>query len=180
MFNTIDHYGLVTIILHWIMAVTIVGLFSLGYYMVDLTYYDDLYKTLPFVHKSIGILFGIFLIFRLSWKAINITPKLEESLSSWERVAARVAHSGLYGMTILIVISGYLVPTAEGAGIDVFNLFQLPATITFIPEQEDISGLVHKYLSYVLMGLVLLHAGAALKHHYINKDNTLRKISGIQ
>ncbi|MFT5658620.1 MAG: cytochrome b561, partial [Gammaproteobacteria bacterium] len=129
MFNTIDHYGLVTIILHWIMAVTIVGLFSLGYYMVDLTYYDDLYKTLPFVHKSIGILFGIFLIFRLSWKAINITPKLEESLSSWERVAARVAHSGLYGLTILIVISGYLVPTAEGAGIDVFNLFQLPATI---------------------------------------------------
>ena len=179
MFNTINRFGLVSIILHWSMAVAIFGLFALGWYMVDLTYYDALYKTLPEIHKSIGILFGAVLIFRLGWKVINITPKFEDNLTSFERFAARAAHLGLYGLMFLIVVSGYLISTADASGISVFDFFQVPATITSIPEQEDIAGLVHKYLAYVIIGLTVLHTAAALKHHFINKDNTLRKMLGI-
>ena len=179
MFNTTNRYGLVAIVLHWIMAVMIFGLFALGWYMVDLTYYDKLYKTLPFVHKSVGVLFALLLIFRLLWRMINITPNFEQSLASWEKMAARIAHMALYILMILIAASGYLISTANGASIAVFDLFQLPAIITGLPDQEDISGLVHKYLAYALMGLALLHAGAALKHHYIDKDNTLRKMFGV-
>lgn len=179
MFNTISRFGLVSIILHWSMAVAIVGLFALGWYMVDLTYYDALYKTLPEIHKSVGIIFGAVLMFRLVWKMINITPAFEDSLSSFERFSAKAAHLGLYGLMVLIVVSGYLISTADASSISVFDFFQVPATITSIPEQEDKAGLVHEYLAYVIIGLTVLHTAAALKHHFINKDNTLRKMLGI-
>ena len=179
MFNTVGRFGLVSIILHWVMAVALFGLFGLGWYMVDLTYYDALYNTLPNIHRSIGILFGGLLFFRLGWKLFSITPKFEDSLSSFERFMAKAAHLGLYGLMILIVVSGYLISTADNSSISVFDIFQVPATITSIPEQEDYAGLVHKYLSYVIMGVTALHTAAALKHHFINKDNTLRKMLGI-
>lgn len=179
MFNTINRFGIVSIILHWVMAVAIFGLFALGWYMVDLTYYDALYKTLPEVHKSIGILFGIVLIFRIVWKMINVTPKFEDSLSAFERFSAKAVHLCFYVLMVLITVSGYLITTADGSSISVFDFFQVPATITSIPVQEDNAGLVHKYLAYAIMGLTALHAAAAFKHHYVNKDNTLRKMLGI-
>jgi cytochrome b561 len=80
---------------------------------------------------------------------------------------------------VLIVISGYLISTADNSSISVFDLFLVPATITSIPEQEDMAGLVHEYLSYSIIGLTILHVAAALKHHFIDKDNTLRKMLGI-
>jgi cytochrome b561 len=62
----------------------------------------------------------------------------------------------------------------------VFDIFQVPATITSIPEQEDIAGLVHEYLSYSIIGLTVLHVSAALKHHFIDKDDSLIKMLGIR
>jgi cytochrome b561 len=180
MFNTLDRFGLVTILLHWLMAIAVIGLFGLGWYMVDLTYYDALYKTLPFIHKSIGIIFGLLLILRLVWKAINVKPAFEDGLSRFELLAAKAAHLGLYGMMILIVISGYLISTADNSSISVFDVFDVPATITSIPEQEDIAGLVHEYLGYGIISLTVLHAAAAMKHHFIDKDNTLRKMLGMR
>ena len=180
MFNTLDRFGLVTILLHWLMAIAVIGLFGLGWYMVDLTYYDALYKTLPFIHKSIGIIFGLLLILRFVWKAINVKPAFEDGLSRFELLAAKAAHLGLYGMMILIVISGYLISTADNSSISVFDVFDVPATITSIPEQEDIAGLVHEYLGYGIISLTVLHAAAAMKHHFIDKDNTLRKMLGMR
>jgi cytochrome b561 len=72
--------------------------------------------------------------------------------------------------------SGYLISTADGRAIAVFDWFSVPALISDLPAQEDIAGLIHRWLAYLMMGLVLLHAAAALKHHFINKDNTLRKM----
>jgi cytochrome b561 len=179
MFNTVDQFGLVSILLHWLMGIAVISLFGLGWYMVDLTYYDSLYNTLPFMHKSIGIVFGLLLILRLVWKVINVTPEPGNSLSPLERLAAKTVHLGFYGLMVLIVISGYLISTADNSSISVFDIFVVPATITSIPEQEDIAGLVHEYLSYSIIGLTFLHAAASLKHHFIDKDNTLRKMLGI-
>ncbi|MFT5548709.1 MAG: cytochrome b561 [Candidatus Azotimanducaceae bacterium] len=180
MFNTVDRFGLVSIILHWLMAIIVIGSFGLGWYMVDLTYYDSLYIKLPFLHKSVGIVFGLLLIFRLFWKVINVKPTFEDGLSRLERLAASTAHWGFYCLMALIVVSGYLISTADNSSISVFDIFQVPATITSIPEQEDIAGLVHEYLSYGIIGLTALHASAALKHHFIDKDNSLRKMLGIR
>ena len=73
-------------------------------------------------------------------------------------------------------LSGYLISTADGRGIEVFNWFEVPGLGSFIENQEDLAGQVHEYAAYILIGLSSLHALAALKHHFMNKDNTLKKM----
>jgi cytochrome b561 len=180
MFNTKTSYGIVAIVLHWLMAIVILGTFGLGWYMVELTYYDKLYKTLPFIHKSIGISLALVFIIRVGWKLINPVPESIPSLSQFEKVSSKLVHLTFYGLITLIVISGYLISTADNSSISVFDLFEVPATITEIPEQEDTAGLVHKILTYSLIGLVVLHAAAALKHHFVNRDDTLRRMLGVK
>ena len=178
MFNTIDRFGLVAIVLHWVIALTIFGLFGLGWYMIDLSYFDRLSYTLPAIHKSIGMLLIIVFVFWVVWQIFNLTPKPVEGSTRFEIIASKLAHLGLSGLIAFILVTGYLIPTAKGMGISVFGWFEVPATITSIPVQEDITGLIHKYLSYAIIGLALLHAAAALKHHFINKDDTLRRMLG--
>ncbi|MCZ6579353.1 MAG: cytochrome b/b6 domain-containing protein, partial [Gammaproteobacteria bacterium] len=112
------------------------------------------------------------------WKMINITPKPVAGSTGFENIASKLAHLGFAGLIAIILLTGYLIPTAKGMGISVFGWFEVPATITSIPQQEDISGQIHKYLAYTVIGLALLHAAAALKHHFINKDDTLRRMLG--
>ena len=176
--NNEDQYGWVTIVIHWLMAVVVLGMFAVGWYMVDLTYYDELYKTLPEIHKSIGILLVFVLLLRLVWRWSNPSPR-PLSRKPLEIAGARYAHLLMYFLLGFIFASGYLISTAEGAPIYVFDWFSVPATITSIPEQEDIAGVIHEYLAYVLMALVAVHALAALKHHFVNRDNTLRRMLGI-
>ena len=177
--NTHERFGLLSILLHWITALTVFGLFGLGWYMVDLTYYDPLYKTLPHVHKSIGILLALLFLFRLGWKWFNPAPRLLDGSSRLEVAAARSAHAAMYLLLAMIFTSGYLISTADGSAIDVFDLFAVPATLTSIPEQEDVAGLVHEYLAWTLIGFAVLHALAALKHHYIDRDDTLRRMLSV-
>ena len=176
MFNTIDRFGLISILMHWVVALAIFGLFGLGWYMVELTYYDALYNTLPSVHKSLGILLAMVFAFNLIWRAANQKPKPLDTINRFEIIAARAAHLVLSTLIALIIISGYLIPTAKGVGINVFEWFTVPAVIAKFPGQEDIAGMSHRYLSYAIIGLVVLHAGAALKHHFIDKDDTLNRI----
>jgi len=80
-------------------------------------------------------------------------------------------------MVFVILISGYLIPTANLQGIDVFNWLTVPALTTLSAQQTDIAGKVHQWFAWGLLALVILHIAAALKHHFINKDNTLRKMT---
>lgn len=177
--NTTKHFGLVSIFLHWLMAAVVLGLFALGWYMVDLTYYDSLYNTLPAIHKSVGMLVALVFLFRIVWLRVSPAPEPLQGSSRFEIIASRLMHAILYILIALIILSGYLISTADGSGIDVFNVFAVPATITGIPQQEDIAGLIHEYLAYILIGLVLVHAAAALKHHFVDRDNSLRRMLGI-
>jgi cytochrome b561 len=155
MFNTINRFGLVTIILHWLIALAIFVLFGLGWYFVELTYYDALYNILPSVHKSVGILLAVLFVISVIWRAINRKPDPLRTSSQLEVLAASVAHFLLSLLTGLILISGYLIPTANGASISVFEWFDVPAIIANLPQQEDIAGLIHKYLSYAIIGVVI-------------------------
>ena len=178
--NTRDSYGLVAILLHWAMALVIVGLFGLGLWMVELTYYDDWYRTAPSLHKGIGVLLALTLLFRLLWRIINPTPRPEPGLSAPERIASRAAHAALYVLLLAIVISGYLISTADGRAIEVFGLFEVPATLTSLPNQADLAGEIHFWLAVSVISLASVHALAALKHHFIDRDRTLVRMLGIR
>ena len=177
--NTSEKYGGMAIVLHWLMALVIFGLFGLGLYMVELTYYDALYKTLPNIHKSIGILLALVFALRIYWRLTNPVPSPVAGTTPAEKRIAEIVHRGFYFLIAAIMLSGYLISTADGKPIIVFDLFSVPATVTSIPEQEDTAGIVHQYLAYSLIALVVLHAAAALKHHFVNKDFTLRRMLGM-
>jgi cytochrome b561 len=174
MYQPVSQYNRISKVIHWVSAISVFGLFALGYWMVDLTYYSEWYKIAPFWHKSIGLTLFALTLFRIVWKQIIPSPEMEGQ--AWEKTGAKIAHALLYILLFATFISGYMISTADGRGIDVYNLFTLPGLGSLIENQEDIAGEVHFYLTYSLIALALLHAVAALKHHFINKDNTLKKM----
>jgi len=177
--NTEDSYGLIAIILHWVVALIVVFLFALGLWMVDLTYYDPWYRRAPDIHKGIGILLLPTLLLRLAWRQINPTPRPEPTLTPMERRASATAHGLLYLLLFSVMFSGYLISTADGRAIDVFGLFQVPAIPIGIPNQADIAGYIHFVLAIATISLATIHALAALKHHVIDRDRTLLRIVGL-
>ncbi|MGR5063030.1 cytochrome b [Photobacterium sp. DNB22_13_2] len=171
-------YDGLSILIHWLTAITVIGLFAAGLWMVDLNYYSQWYKPVPHWHKSVGICLAALTLFRLVWKHIKMQPSIEGE--AWEIAAAKMAHALIYILLIGIFTSGYLISTADGRAIEVFDWFAVPALGELFPNQADIAGEVHYYLAFTLIGLTSLHALAALKHHFINKDNTLKKMLGVK
>ena len=172
--NSRSSYGWVSIALHWLMALGIFGIFGLGLYMVELTYYDAWYRGSLDLHKSIGLTLLIVWIIRITWRWINTNPEI--SGGPIEKKAAHYVHLLLYGVMLALMITGYLISTADGRGIEVFGLFEVPAMSVSFENQEDIAGDIHWLLAWSLILMVTLHAMAAIKHHVINKDNTLLKM----
>jgi cytochrome b561 len=160
------------------MALAVIGMFALGLWMRDLSYYDPWYKDGPAIHKSVGILLFVLLIIRVVWRNLNTRPDDDPALKVWERITAHLTHIALYGLMFALMIAGYFISTADGRAIEVFNWFSVPATIYDLPEQEDIAGEIHEILAWVLIALASVHALAALKHHFINRDTTLLKMLG--
>ena len=172
--NNENRYGVVAKSFHWLMAVLILSIFALGLYMVDLSYYDRWYKDSLEIHKSTGLLIALLWLLRIIWKKTNIAPRAL-SLHAWEITVAHFAHFILYTLILLICISGYLISTADGDGISFYGLFDVPALLTG-ENQEDTAGMIHKYLAWGLMTVIALHISGALKHHLIDKDDTLRRM----
>jgi cytochrome b561 len=173
---SVKNYNLVARVIHWLSAVCIVGLFSVGLWMVDLGYYSKWYKIAPDYHRSIGILLALLTIVRIIWKHMTASPSVEGS--KFEVFAAKAAHRLIYLLLVTIFVSGYLISTSDGRGIDVFNWFTVPGAGELFPNQSDVSGDTHFYAAWTLILLAGVHALAALKHHFIDKDNTLRKMLG--
>lgn len=167
-------YHRIAKIIHWTSALLIFSLFAAGYWMVDLNYYSEWYKIAPHWHKSIGFILFTLTLFRVIYKNISNSPPIEGE--RWEQRVAKLAHILLYLLLFTIFISGYMISTADGRGIEIFNWFTLPSLGSFIESQADIAGEIHFYATYSLIALSLLHALAAFKHHFINKDNTLKKM----
>lgn len=172
--NNQNTYGWVSIFLHWVLALSIFGLFALGVWMVDLDYYSTWYHDAPNIHKSIGVLVISAMLFRFLWNQFNSKPAGLDSPSL--NLAAKSAHSLMYLLVFALGVSGYLISTAESAPISVFGWFEVPALITPFVEQADIAGDIHEWLAYGLITLVVVHFLAAMKHHFINKDKTLKRM----
>jgi cytochrome b561 len=177
--NSDARYGWMAVGLHWLMAPAIIGTFALGWWMRQLSYYDPWYRQGPEIHKAVGILLFGLLLLRLAWRLLNRNPAPEAGTPRWQSRVAGWAHWVIYALLLAIMLSGYLISTADGRPITVFGWVSLPATLQGIEGQEDIAGEIHKLLAWTLIGLVALHALAALKHHFIDRDATLRKMLGL-
>ena len=174
--NTKDTFGLVALSLHWIVALVLIALFALGLWMVDLDYYDPWRKAAPEIHKAVGVLLFSILIARVIWRWISPPPQPLQSQPAWQRRAATTTHALLYLLPFALIGSGYLLSTADGRPVDVFGWFAIPATLHGIDGQEDIAGDVHFALAMTLIAVIVLHIAAAIHHHRVVGDNTLRRM----
>jgi len=177
--NDSSSYGWGPIAMHWLVAIAIIVLYGLGLYLDTLSYYDPEYRTVPHWHKSIGLLLaGMFLI-RLGWRLFN-RPPAPLPQPPLLTLATHAAHSLLYIILAVILVSGYLISTADGRAIAVFNWFEVPAIPAMIENQEDVAGEIHELAAHSLIFLAVIHALAAFKHHFINRDDTLKRMLGFK
>ncbi|QRN03828.1 cytochrome b [Legionella sp. MW5194] len=171
--NDDSHFGLAAIGLHWLMAVLIIGLLILGFFMVSLPVSLQKLKLYGW-HKEYGFLALFLVAVRLLWRLSNATPRL--NLPRWEVLSARSVHWLFYALMLLMPLTGWLITSAAGLPASFFGWFILP-NLTGPDEQlRQVFEQAHEWLAYALIGLIGLHTAAALKHFFINKDDVLQRM----
>lgn len=176
--NTPARYGALAIVLHWTMAGLLLVLVALGLYMGSLpdVGFDRVKITLILVHKALGLLALWIVLLRLAWRVGNVLPRLVGGLPMWQQVAARFVHLWLYALMLALPLTGWVMSSAGGYPVSFFGWFDLP---DLVPRNEAMFRAwitVHHWLAYALVVLVALHAGAALQHHWVARDDTLMRM----
>lgn len=174
--NTSSTYGLVSIFAHWMSVPIVLGMFALGLWMVDLDYDSSWYKTAPHIHRSVGVLFVAFMLLRFFWRLKSPIPLSIGTHKSWEKIVSKVVQYFMYLLVFLMFPTGYLITTAKGQSLEVFNWFSIPPLITTVDGLELTAGELHEIFAFALIGLIAVHAIAALKHHFMDKDKTLKRM----
>jgi len=176
--NSELRYGVVAVALHWLMAVLLIGLVLLGLYMVSLpdAGFDKKKITLILYHKELGILALILAASRLLWRMSNALPRLVEALPDWQKVVARFVHLCFYGLMFALPMTGWLMSSAAGIPVSFVRLFTLPDLMSHNDHLFRTFIEIHKWLGYALIVCMLAHIGAALRHHFLFKDETLKKM----
>jgi len=161
--------------LHWLMALALAAIFGVGLYMTDLPLSPDKLRIYSW-HKWAGVTVFLLALARLVWRFTHRPPAPPPDLPAWQQAAAEAAHRLLYALMIAVPLSGWLMSSAKGFQTVYFGVLPLPDLLEKNQELGELLAGVHKALNFTLLGLVLLHAGAALKHHFIDRDEVLARM----
>lgn len=173
--NTATRFGWVTRLLHWIMAVAILGMLVFGWVMVRTP--PSLSILWMYVwHKSIGLTLLALALLRLVWHAVSPPPQpIADRDHPTLTHAAKIAHAGLYVLLLAVPLSGWIGSAATGIEVDFYG-WTLPALLP-ASERVEAWGLgLHHLLTWTLAGLVALHVLGALHRHLVARDATLRRM----
>jgi cytochrome b561 len=189
-------YSNIAILLHWLIAIGIIGMFLLGWFMTELpkeapksSSYDlfnlGLYtwqlasetspRTFYFnLHKSIGITLFALILFRVYWRFTHKPPALLSSMKSWEKRLATGAHHGLYLFMVLTPLAGIIMSVASKYGIKWFGIELIPGLD--ITSVRELFVEFHEIFGWLILLILVFHIAGALKHTFVNKDGTLRRM----
>lgn len=171
------HYNGPAKALHWITAALIFTAFPLGVYMHDLKLSPTKLQLYSY-HKWIGITALLIVIMRIVWRLIKGAPA-PLSAPAWQQKAAAITHGFLYVLMFAVPLSGWLMSSAKGFPVVYFGVLPLPDMVGKSEEFGEVLKQVHALLNWALIALVGLHLGAALKHHFIDRDETLVRMSPL-
>lgn len=172
--DSIESFGVVTRLLHWLIAAAIVVLFASGVWMVELDYTSAYYTLAPAWHEALGMLVLFAMVLRIVWRFYNVWPS-NNDLSALEKRLARMVHWGMYLAIMVVAVSGYLISTADGRAISLFGLIDVPSLLQ-AQGIETPAGKVHRIAAYVMIALAAGHTVAALKHHFVDRKPTLKRM----
>lgn len=182
-----QRYTAVAIALHWIIAFSILGLIAVGWFMETISF-DTLegraqYQSIVQLHKSFGITVLVLSIARIAWRLMNPPPP-EPAMPGWQAFAANAVHVLFYVLMIAMPLSGWVMASASPAfETKYFGLFdaRLPVLPTLPLDSregiENAAASAHSLLAWVIIGLLALHVGAALKHHFVDRDGLLARMA---
>jgi cytochrome b561 len=167
-------YTSTAIALHWIAGALILCGFALGVSLEDLPLSPQTLRLYGY-HKWIGITVFLLAVTRLAWRVAH-PPPAPETMPAWQRRAAAAAHALLYLLMLVIPLSGWIYSSAAGVQVVYLGLVPLPDLVSKDKALANVLKAVHGTLNYALLALVTVHAGAALKHHWVDRDDVLRRM----
>lgn len=160
--------------LHWGMALLVIGLWFVGLSLEALPKGDFRGQVIG-LHKSVGVVVLMLVVVRLAWRATHRTPDLPATMAPWERLGARLGHMGLYALMVVIPVDGILLSQTGGRAVSVLG-WTLPTVIGKSEFMHEVFEEAHEAMAWVLAALIVVHVAAALKHHFIVKDDVLRRM----
>jgi cytochrome b561 len=176
-------YGAVAKTLHWLIALAIICMLILGW---GFDFMPENWPQFALVqlHKSVGITILLLSLLRLVWRLMHATPPLPAHMPAWERTAARVSHILFYTFIILMPMSGWAMVSASPLGLPTVLYGFLPwPHLPILPDLQNkkeishLMGRMHGLIAYGLTGLLAVHIGATLKHHFIDRDDVLTRMA---
>lgn len=172
---TILRYTRTAMLLHWLVAVLILGMFGLGIYMADLPLSPQKLKLYSY-HKWAGITVLLLALARVAWRIGHTPPPLPASQPRWQQFAAHAGHGLLYVLIFAAPLTGWMMSSALGFPVVWFGMLPLPDLIDKNKEIGELLKLVHRYLNYFFLVVVTGHALAAIKHQWLDRDGTLSRM----
>jgi cytochrome b561 len=173
--NTAESWGALAKFFHWTVAVLIFAQVGLGVAAVAWRL-SPLKLDLFVWHKSTGMLILVLMLARLAWRIASGAPDLLRHTPDWERRAAHASHAFLYVLAIALPISGWVINSAAAVPFSVFWLLPLPAIVAPDERLEELAKLAHFSLLAALCLLLAVHIAAALRHHFIKRDEVLLRM----
>ena len=170
-----QRYTGVAIGLHWLIGLMILGSFGVGLYMVDLSLSPTKLRLYSW-HKWAGVTIFTLVLIRCLWRITHAAPLLPPEMPRWQRLAAEASHYFLYALMIAIPLSGWLMSSAKGFQTVYFGVLPIPDLLVKNEALGETLALVHKFLNFTMIAIVIVHVAAALKHHFIDKDDILRRM----
>jgi cytochrome b561 len=157
------------------MAILFFGLLALGFYMHDLPLSPEKLKLYSW-HKWAGVTAFLLVWFRLFWRVTHRPPALPDTMPKVMQLAAHAGHFLLYALMIAIPLSGWLMSSAKGFQTVWFGVLPIPDLLGKNKELGDLLQTVHMSLNLLFVAVIAGHTGAALKHHFIDKDDILTRM----
>lgn len=174
--NTGDTYGSVTKTLHWLISLLIICMLIFGFILSDMSDKNPMKSELIGLHKSVGMTVLLLMILRLAWRFINPQPALPITVPDWEKFSARSVQVLFYLVLFIMPISGWVMSSLGGHPVMFWGWFNTALPFTKNTQLAEEFFTVHGVIAWVIIGLLVLHVGAAFKHHFIEKNNVLRKM----
>lgn len=168
-------YTRTAIALHWLVAVLILAALPLGLTMTEMPLSPQKLKFYSW-HKWLGVTVFLLVLLRLVWRATHRPPPLPASLPAWQRQAASATHWLLYALMLTIPLSGWLMSSAKGFQTVYLGLIPIPDLLAKDESLGEILATVHAVLAYSLMVLLTVHVAAAVKHHWVDRDDVLTRM----
>lgn len=171
-----ERYSLPAIVFHWLIAILIVGAFTMGLVMTDIPGITPTKLKYYSWHKWAGVTILALAALRLLWRLRHRAPAYPATMPGWQQQAANILHGLLYVLMFAIPLSGYFYTLSAGIPVVWFGLFKLPVLIDANPALKPVLKGLHYWLNMTLAAAVLAHVGAALKHQFIDRDGVLKRM----